>query len=1226
MSTLTQSPLPALSIHIIHHNLYFFLPSDQYITQGNGYLNFDEFLALIKQTSIGIENNDLRRILQEADEDGNGVIEYEEFYPLILDLTLAFRTVNAAKVIVQKKDVLVEEETNRRILDINFEEAGEQLSMKVASYDPKKTGVVRHTDLKRALMAMAGPLELTMVEISLILRNLPANSFARINYATIPEALKQAKWTVCKRKIQEYLGGDVFSFLLKQFREKDSKINAESEYNQGLIGADDVLQVLKSHEMFQLNSIQIIILMSDIRKIHGQIDYWDHLSILAKSTQLMLDPSMLRQRAELLRPDLGSMSASALLHDESTDHINKSKLIAFFELNDKDGDRKINLKEFSDILGALELILNQQEVNALFSQIDSKDDGDITFQQFATFFETNLAHLERIKHMKSMYSQLHDKRNITDSVGGEAQQAHQIKELESHLLFIFNNAIEERGKASKVDDYYSENVHKDKLTKHEIHDILKTIDVSLTEFHLNTILGEMFADKDGYVELTEATTVSAHLLQTFLADLNDNMTPEQCSAVATEVIKSCAYEIHKITDFFMRGLSEIIHPVLLNSKDSNKAISGKKTEKQTKEGKEQEIINLIFSPHSGLTANEGNNLLHTFFDSKQRIQRKADGLFDETILHSTHLDAMEEDLQRKAAHSIRRKTSIFQNSKLTKFMRDDPNVDPTDLDKALGQKVERFVVPEPTGHLDLRMPKNQEMMNAITRVKKESVMRSLLQPFDAKEIEYGLLKCFRKALEIQVIQKKMTKNSVYLPVRAIFEILEEYTVLRLNRPQLLALVAFCPYYNRTDTELDFAKFAKYVGETVKELHDADHIHLRAKVVEMLSQEDVALGGQTIAYSKTNITEEEMDAYLIEEFLKAEDNKGEVTLPEFLRIVSNIPKCPLSKRDAIAIAAAFPHTSEGVQWQRFVPWAYLTLSMLDIEHKIRRRLPMLKFEQAAKEGDIHGKRVEVSGANEFASTSRPGTGVSRGQQPNPMDELTTLSKEACELLKVRAHTIENEDGTETERVLLLFPFDEDSTEVIDKGDTNLDDQETVASLDSIGKDQGYGEANIKLFEGMVEIEAHLVEPQLSMSGKSGKSFKSPSSKKMQSSPLSSPTGSPGRLSMRKRIPQATTSNGDKIIDMVQVTMTVNAIEQSMGLDRELAVCVKGVFDYNTLKSDSGVTFTVDLEDNMGMPSMCLIDPDSAKDFAESLHEKLFIEFTKNGIDVPRLKAKPTITYF
>lgn len=101
----------------------------------------------------------------------------------------------------------------------------------------------------------------------------------------------------------------------------------------------------------------------------------------------------------------------------------------------------------------------------------------------------------------------------------------------------------------------------------------------------------------------------------------------------------------------------------------------------------------------------------------------------------------------------------------------------------------------------------------------------------------------------------------------------------------------------------------------------------------------------------------------------------MTLPEFLRIVNHIPNCPLSKRDAIAIAAAFPHTSEGVQWQRFVPWAYLTLSMLDIEHKIRRRLPMLKFDTQSKGGsdghDVNADRAEYVGNDEFSSTSRPG---------------------------------------------------------------------------------------------------------------------------------------------------------------------------------------------------------------------------------------------------------------
>ena len=127
-------------------------------SDGNGHITFDEFMTLMDRFNMGLDESELRKILAAADENGNGVVEADEFYPLILDLVLAYRTFNAAKMIMIKKETL-EEEANVR-LDSDgekLEEIADTLLMKVQSFDSKKSGFVRHTDLKKALTTLAGP-------------------------------------------------------------------------------------------------------------------------------------------------------------------------------------------------------------------------------------------------------------------------------------------------------------------------------------------------------------------------------------------------------------------------------------------------------------------------------------------------------------------------------------------------------------------------------------------------------------------------------------------------------------------------------------------------------------------------------------------------------------------------------------------------------------------------------------------------------------------------------------------------------------------------------------------------------------------------------------------------------------------------------------------------------------------------------------------------------------
>ena len=406
-------------------------------SDGNGHITFDEFMTLMDRFNMGLDESRLRKILAAADENGNGVVEADEFYPLILDLVLAYRTFNAAKMIMIKKEATLQEEANVR-LDSDgekLEEIADTLLMKVQSFDSKKSGFVRHTDLKKALTTLAAPLELSTLDCAIIMRSMPVSGgFSRINYATLPEAVKRAKWTTTKYKLQEDLATPLYTHLLNKCTKVDTN-TTKDDWDTGLISGKDLLDILKYDDLFFSDYDSVDHAGLSLPSLTAQVGYRDILSLITKTIELMLDPTMLKQRAELLHPDL---DAGALVSDfTSKKEEAENRLQKLFNIGDTNNDTVLSHVEFGYCIRSLGLDFNEEEILALFSQADPHNTGQLTFPQFARFFEKNLSHLERQVHMKAVYNLLHDSSKTIAAVGGQAQQSSQLKDLEDHLGYVF---------------------------------------------------------------------------------------------------------------------------------------------------------------------------------------------------------------------------------------------------------------------------------------------------------------------------------------------------------------------------------------------------------------------------------------------------------------------------------------------------------------------------------------------------------------------------------------------------------------------------------------------------------------------------------------------------------------------------------------------------------------------------------------------------------------------
>ena len=276
---------------------------------GNGYLTFDEFEKLMSKVELGISSAELRYVIQEADDNDNGVVDYDEFVPLAVDMIQSFRARNKAKVFCSQRDSMIEEEVVTKMRSLDFDEMTQICIEKIQEYDPKKFGMLRLPDLKKALISVSFSVGLTEQEIQMICSRLPIDAFGRTLYNNIGEVLQKVRFINLKLMILESQATELHRELLDMCKYEERMLRKDlSSDDQSLTGELPVplfSKVLTNYNKLTLSRLQILVIMAESGATDGTCNYQSFLPIVAKTIEYMFEPKALRQRA-------GQLSSSAL--------------------------------------------------------------------------------------------------------------------------------------------------------------------------------------------------------------------------------------------------------------------------------------------------------------------------------------------------------------------------------------------------------------------------------------------------------------------------------------------------------------------------------------------------------------------------------------------------------------------------------------------------------------------------------------------------------------------------------------------------------------------------------------------------------------------------------------------------------------------------------------------------------------------------------------------------
>lgn len=997
---------------------------------------------------------------------------------------------------------------------------------KIAESDPKKTGSLRLSDLRKHLTMVSSKVGLTDVEIAYVMRHATKDGMGRVKYNNIGELLSRGRFILLKHGLLEETGNEIYKYMinvchkLELEEEKNTPVTThESEHVPGMITLRSMSKALRDNEKYPLTILQASVLLSDdaiASHLHdGKIDYYSALHIISKSIEILRSPQTLRQRAELIDPLAPSLDSSSLLNAQSETSFSavspqagdkrqsmvasppannkrpslvpgsptskpstaasgtkfstgaSSSLTSFerrlktlFTTSDKDKSNSLNDAEFILCLQLLELNLTEGEILTLKQQADTDKNGELSFSEFCAFFTRNLAGLERMKELRALHATLHHESDVFVS----SNDASVSKQLADQLLSVFK--LSDPSNLGTVDI-------------HEFEAILGSLDIEISSFQMSVLLSEAMLDSSGLVRYDATIPVLVDLLRSYLS--KDELNSEEkhfeveASRKAYEITLSSSTQLYSIISFIYQGLL-----VIENEFDRN-----------DHEHKYFAIQNLLKSPHCGLTQTEATYLLTKLFSSsKQKYVSQAADSAGVSFAMKHPLEVS--DMHRKAfasnAASAGQSTVLYKNLRKTSLA---PGGTGMTKIKAIRSML---VADDPPlrGSINIRatqptpMRSLEEVTDAVFDARVITVKRGILQKMPVAAIEKLLFTALLHARDVSALNGTCQPNSIYVPIRDCFEILEQSHHLRLTRPQIMGIVSWTECLDPSSKLVDFASFATYAAQMIKRLQNPNVQEARANIVRMLSESAVeivadscndedydmqsSMNAGSSALEQKNVmvrsaalnglTEKEMDEYLIEAFTNAQLENEEIEQKDFLDILVNIPKLKLTMKDASTVAAAFPALTNGrIYWPEFIPFAHTTLMSLCLERLLARRMILGGGGSVSRSGEkLSGSAaIDINSGNIQRRTSS----YSASQKDMVMSNTDSLEsaiegdegdergEEAISALrKLAAGIIEHiEVRVVNDEFVCLLPGEHvEDLEV--EADEAIDDDHSVASLESL----------------------------------------------------------------------------------------------------------------------------------------------------------------------------------
>lgn len=223
-----------------------------------------------------------------------------------------------------------------------------------------------------------------------------------------------------------------------------------------------------------------------------------------------------------------------------------------------------------------------------------------------------------------------------------------------------------------------------------------------------------------------------------------------------------------------------------------------------------------------------------------------------------------------------------------------------------------------------------ELTDILTEIRKQSIMKSLLEDLHPNEIRSKLLKNLIKEAKQLKQLGLMEEDSNYLPVTICYKVLENIRNIKIHRAKIIAIISWTNCYDSTGLLLHYQRFADQTADVLSRLQDSHFMELFYNQPQQSAATAAGHGynqlrrhsssqesssrrpsTQSLLNLETklfnNMRESDITAYLSTSFIKIENNSHQIVQEDFLQVLKHIPRLHLSDQDTMNVLLSLPST-------------------------------------------------------------------------------------------------------------------------------------------------------------------------------------------------------------------------------------------------------------------------------------------------------------------------------
>ena len=943
-----------------------FLQADN---DGSGFLAFDEFESLMTKLDIGITARELRHVISEADENQNGVVEFEEFVPLAIDLIQSFRCRQHAHNLVEtenlKFDEIIATHMNKGELDLISKAAIEKIKV----IDSHNFGLIRKADLLKVLIAVS-PMGLSESEIGVVPYHLSQDSHGRYFYASLFDGLLKARYHTKMAEILTKNGDPLLIHLLKLFNQHEMSVRKQHDPDindhalSGMLPVKAIQNILQSDEKIGLSRLQVIIIMSDARQMgsNNNVDYYQFAPIIVRTVELMNEPKLLRQRAEIIGNCAFNVDSLLQLGD---DELHK-KLTLMHQCFDIDNNSLLSMIEFRRALMSLEFELLDTEIDALFITSEGISNGapGMNVDEFCHILEFRLLTLEQQKHVrlakKLIHATLADKTHSHDSICID------VSPIVNHLSMSFK---------------YFDRISQEPISLFDIQHLLTELDTKFPDSEVQNIYDRSLMD--GRVQNTLVLEILGEVLKSYIAkQLVEIEMKEKMETVSTqadkmiriandEIVATVKYLYHrvKLIDKTVSSTNERVTNLKNVLKNRHLGFSDTEIDELSEAIFNQAVLvvdnghnptgyhgsssHSVSSKHHDDRHNKTHSTTHHYHNkslSKDHDEYHSDNYSDNrgSSNHSTsgkhqnghqggshaanrHINHHGDDHSTRNSSHGHHSTSGKHHNDHHEGSRADHNGSTHTLHHSISSKNHKshgftsYHAPEHDIHHGAHghnscVTCEDDLFDIVVKIRKNSIIRHLLRNLNADTLEEALVLSMEAEIQRLRALRLMDEWSQWIPATSLYNVLHQADI-GLTNSTILAVIGWVECYDDSHSCVDYKKFIKYAVSVITRLStDGDLLDKR---------HDAFVNFLDIDHPPylNGLTESEIEEYFTSYFHNIQNSDGEVTEADIASALSMTPKVNFTKKEVIHIMANIHKTKNHmILWKEFLEFAYTSIRL------------------------------------------------------------------------------------------------------------------------------------------------------------------------------------------------------------------------------------------------------------------------------------------------------------